>query len=95
VFGSCPRQTVKTLGTAVAVGRGRGVSDGMAVASGCVAGSPQAMMIRERMKTKDNNFAGLLDGFMGMSFFEENICQLYKQAAFVGGLFVVCFTVAA
>ena len=58
-----------------------GVSEGVAVASGCEKGSPQAMMTMERIKTKDINITSLFDGFMGTSFFEESISQLYKQAA--------------
>jgi hypothetical protein len=54
---------------AVAVGKGTGVSEGMAVASGCEMGSPQAVMSMERIKTKDSNFTNLLDRFMGTSFF--------------------------
>jgi len=45
-------------------------------------------MAMERIKTKDIKITGLFDWFMGPSFFEESINQLYKQAALVGGLLV-------
>jgi hypothetical protein len=76
------------LGTAVAVGSGMGVAEGMAVASGCGAemGSVQAVRIRGKIKVKASNFTSRLDRFMGTSFFEKSIGQLYKQAAFAGDL---------
>jgi len=53
---------------------GMGISDGAAVAaSDWEEGSPQAVISMERMNRKDVNAASLLDGFMGKSFFEENI----------------------
>jgi hypothetical protein len=70
----------------VVVGRGTEVFIGVAVASGWEDGSPQAALIMERIKTKDSKVVSLLDGFMDRSFFEKSICQLYKQAAFAGGL---------
>jgi len=65
-----------------------GVSEGAAVASGCDEGNAQAVMDKERMKRKAISITSLLDGFIRMSFFEESIRQLYKQAAHVGGLLV-------
>jgi len=89
VLGSCPRQTVNLLGAGVEVGSGTGVPVGEAVASGdCEEGSPQAVIAMEKIKTEDSNVASLLDRFMGTSFFEECIHQLYKQAARTGGLLV-------
>jgi hypothetical protein len=58
------------------------------VASGCEKGNPQAVIIIERIKTKNVNVKSLLNWFMGKSFFEENIYPLYKQAAHVGDSFV-------
>jgi hypothetical protein len=80
---------VRIFGAGVAVGRGADVADGMAVTSGSAAvenGSPQAVINNSKARRKDASAANLLFGFMGMSFCAENISQLYKQAAFVGGL---------
>jgi hypothetical protein len=73
---------------AVAVGRGTGVSEGTAVTSGSEVGSGslQAATTMERTNRKDVKVANLLNGFMGKSFVEENISQLYKQAALTSGL---------
>jgi hypothetical protein len=65
-----------------------GVSEGVGVASGWVEKNPQAVMEMERIKTNAIKMTILFEGFMGPSFFEENINQLYKQAALVGGLLV-------
>jgi hypothetical protein len=61
---------VRILGIAVAVGNGRGVSEGTTVASGCAVanGSPQAVISRRRIKRKDARAASLLVGFMRISF---------------------------
>ena len=89
MFGSSPRQTVKLLCAGVAVARGRDVSEGaaVAVALDCTEGNLQAMMVMEKTKPKESKVINLLNSFMEPSFFEENIFQLYKQAALVGGLF--------
>jgi len=91
VFGSCPRQIVNVLGTAVAVGSGVDVSEGVAVVSGCKKENPQAVMAMDKIKTNDINMTSLFDRFMGPSFFEESNNQLYKQAALVGGLLVYIY----
>jgi hypothetical protein len=59
------------LGTGVAVGIGADVSEGAAVAVVALdgkKGSLQALMVMESRKAKDNNIAGLLNGFMSTSF---------------------------
>jgi len=56
------------LGSGVAVGRGTGVSEGVAVTSGCEEGSLQALIIMERIKMKDDRIVSLLDRFMGSPF---------------------------
>jgi hypothetical protein len=63
-----------------------GVSDGTAVTSGSEDGSPQAMIVIERINMKDSNVVGFLNRLMVKSFFEGSISPLYKQAALVGRL---------
>jgi hypothetical protein len=63
------------LGTAVAVGSGVDVSEGVAVASGCKKENPQAVMAMDKIKTKVINMASLFDRFMDPSFFEESLAN--------------------
>jgi hypothetical protein len=57
-----------------------GVSSGTAVASGKAEGSPQAMIIIERIKMKDGNVIGLLGRFMDTSFFEESNMSIIQAS---------------
>ena len=67
-----------------------GASDGLGVAFafGCGDENPQAVIIISRKLAlskvevrKDNSLAICFEDDMAESFFEESICQLYKQAA--------------
>ena len=90
VLGSSPKHTVNTRGSETAVGIMMGGSEGLGVASApdCGDENPQAVSIISRKLAlskvevrKDKSLVICFEDDMAESFFEESICQLYKQAA--------------
>jgi len=66
-------------GSATAVGTKMGASDGLGVASDWEVGNTHALIARRNINNP--SLVICFEDGMAKSFFEESICQLYKQAA--------------